>query len=121
MESLYAAIGGEPGIDSVVDSMYAKVLADPRLTPFFEDLDMVRQRAKFRAFLHTICGGPVHRSPIELRAAQSASVGQGLAEHHLGAFVGHLESALADVGVGDDVIRRLTSLVGQAKSDVLGH
>lgn len=121
MESLYSALGGEPGIESLVDSLYAKVLADPELGPFFEGLDMGRQRTKFRAFLQTVTGGPAHRSGIELRAAHSVSVAQGLAEHHVDAFLGHLRAALAEAMADDDTFRKVIAELDAVRADVLGR
>ncbi|NUM56287.1 MAG: group 1 truncated hemoglobin [Candidatus Hydrogenedentes bacterium] len=120
MESLYYALGGETGLDSLVEAMYRRVLADPELRPFFDGLDMAQQHNKFRAFLQTISGGPVRRSGIELRAAHSASVESGLSERHFDAFVSHLGAALAEAGHGDDIIRTTTGRLNETKADVLG-
>jgi truncated hemoglobin YjbI len=45
-DSLYTRIGGAAAVQATVDVFYKKVLADPLLSPFFEGIDMVKQRNK---------------------------------------------------------------------------
>ena len=49
--SLFDQLGGEPAVEAAVDIFYRKVLSDDRISRFFEDVDMDRQRAKQKAFL----------------------------------------------------------------------
>ena len=44
--SLFAQLGGTAAVDAAVDIFYRKVLADDRVSRFFEGVDMDRQRAK---------------------------------------------------------------------------
>ena len=53
-QSLYDQIGGEAAVDAAVDIFYRKVLADDRISQFFEDVDMERQAAKQKSFLRAI-------------------------------------------------------------------
>lgn len=119
MDSIYSALGGEAGIDRLVTSMYRRILADPELRPFFDGLDMPGQHAKFRAFLQTVTGAPAQRSGIELRAAHSKSVENGLTAQHFDAFVRHFEAALRDTSAEDDVIRTVIDRIEAARADVL--
>jgi hemoglobin len=41
-QSLYDQLGGEEMVTKTVHIFYKKVLADPRLRPFFENMDMIR-------------------------------------------------------------------------------
>ena len=51
MSTVYEQIGGAKAMDAAVDLFYRKVLADERISHFFEDVDMERQAAKQKAFL----------------------------------------------------------------------
>ena len=120
MNSLYRAMGDEAGIERVVDAMYDRVLQDESLKPFFLQVDMAGQRAKFRSFLHTVTGGPVQRSGIELRAAHSRHVDSGLSHEHFEGFLHHLRNALSDASVPDETAAIVMEKVGQTRNDVLG-
>ncbi len=55
--SLYETLGGERALEAVVVRFYRRVLADPRLKPFFAGADMTRLKAMQRAFLAMALGG----------------------------------------------------------------
>ena len=42
MSSLYDRLGGASALDAAVDLFYRKVLADERISRFFDDVDMER-------------------------------------------------------------------------------
>ena len=52
-KSLYEQLGGEEMVTKMVSIFYRKVLADPRLKPFFEHMDMGRLESMQRMFLST--------------------------------------------------------------------
>ncbi len=41
-ETIFARLGGAPSIDIAVDKFYVKVLADPKVGPYFKTTDMVK-------------------------------------------------------------------------------
>src|SRR5690606_27625018 len=71
MSSLYEKIGGEAAVDAAVDVFYRKVLADDRISRFFDDIDMDRQRVKQKAFLTFAFGGPANYSGKDMRSAHA--------------------------------------------------
>lgn len=40
--TLFEKLGGEPAVDAAVDIFYKKVLADDRISGFFDGIDMDR-------------------------------------------------------------------------------
>jgi hemoglobin len=42
--SLFDRLGGSPAMTAASELFYRKVLADPVLSPYFDDVDMNRQR-----------------------------------------------------------------------------
>lgn len=120
MNSLHTALGGDAGLDKIVQGMYTRILADRELAPFFARMDMSRQHAKFRAFLHTLSGGPAQRSGIELRAAHSRAVETGLTPGHVDRFVSHFEAAMLAEGHENGVVREAVVRLERLKADVLG-
>jgi hemoglobin len=53
----FERIGGSPAIGAATELFYRKVLGDPLLAPYFDDVDMDRQIAKQTAFLTMASGG----------------------------------------------------------------
>ena len=57
MASIYDQIGGTAAVAAAVDGLYARVLADPALAPFFDGIPMERQQRHMRAFITVALGG----------------------------------------------------------------
>ncbi|MGH3417371.1 MAG: group I truncated hemoglobin, partial [Actinocrinis sp.] len=55
--SIYETIGGAGAVHAAVDDFYARLLADPRLAPFFAEIDLRRLKTHQRAFLTAALGG----------------------------------------------------------------
>jgi len=56
--SLFDRSGGAPAITAAAELFYRRVLADPLLAPYFDDVDMDRQVANQAAFLTMALRGP---------------------------------------------------------------
>ena len=56
--TIYERLGGLVTIDVAVDQFYDRVVGDPELAPFFERVDLRRQRAHQKAFLTMALGSP---------------------------------------------------------------
>ena len=56
--ALYEELGGEAAISAALDRFYPKFLADPMMSPYFKDVDMVRLKGMAEAFLAMAVGGP---------------------------------------------------------------
>ena len=54
ISTLYERLGGEAAVNAAVDIFYGKVMADERISHFFDNLDMVAQANKQKALL-TMC------------------------------------------------------------------
>ena len=83
--SLYEQIGGEEGIERLVDSFYRKVLAEPELAPFFTHAPMDRLKMMQKEFFSEALGGPLFYSGHSLRQVHA---GKGIRKEHLRTFVG---------------------------------
>lgn len=118
--SLYERLGGAAAVNAAVDVFYAKVMADPTLAPFFDGVDMPRQKAMQRAFLTVAFGGPNGYSGRGLRAAHSGSVKRGLNGTHYDAVVGHLGATLAELGVPKELIVEAAGVANSVRGEVLG-
>ncbi len=116
--SLYERLGGEAAVDAAVDIFYRKVLADERISHFFDTVDMDRQRAKQKSFLTVAFGGPSAYSGKDMRAAHA---GMKLTEEHFNAVMENLGGTLKDLNVPDALIAEAAGIALSVKNEVLNR
>lgn len=116
--SLYERIGGEAAVDAAVDVFYRKVLADDRISNYFETLDMDAQRAKQKAFLTFAFGGPSAYAGKDMRAAHAK---MNLSEGDFDAVMENLGSTLKELNVPDELITEAAGIAMSVKKDVLNR
>ncbi|MDH5749889.1 MAG: methyl-accepting chemotaxis protein [Rhodospirillales bacterium] len=120
-QSLFDRLGGEAAVDAAVDIFYGKILSDPSLTPFFDGLDMDRQRSKQKDFLTMAFGGPNKYSGKGLRAVHKRHVEKGLNDSHFDAVAGHLQTTLEQLYVPSDLIAEVIGIAASTRDDVLNR
>jgi hemoglobin len=117
-ESIYQRLGGEAAVDAAVDIFYRKVLGDPRISQFFDTVDMDRQRAKQKSFLTVAFGGPNNYSGKDMRAAHAR---MHLTDVHFDAVMEHLGNTLKELKVPDELIAEAATIALSTRNDVLGR
>jgi hemoglobin len=117
--SLYDRLGGAPAVQAATELFYRKVLADPLLSDYFEDVDMDRQVAKQTAFLTMALGGPNEYSGRDLRTAHAAL--PGLGDQHVDRVISHLAQTLRELGVGEPDIAAVGAVAESVRGDVLNR
>lgn len=121
MSSLYERLGGAPALDAAVDLFYRKVLADERISHFFDDIDMNVQAAKQKAFLTMVTGGPVAYTGKDMREGHKHLVVRGLNDSHVDAVIENLAATLRELGVSDADIGDVGALANSVRNDVLNR
>ncbi|MFC5366978.1 group I truncated hemoglobin [Salinirubrum litoreum] len=116
--TLYERLGGSDAIEAVVDEFYDRVLADAQLAPYFEDVDMARQRAHQTAFIAAVTGGPAEYDGDDMREAHAHL---DLSESDFAAVAGHLDDALAECGVDDGDRETVVAEVASLEPAILGR
>lgn len=119
--SLFEQIGGQPAVEAAVDVFYRKVLTDPRISAFFDDVDMDAQAAKQRAFLTFAFGGPNNYTGKSLRDAHARLVAHGMNDSHFSAVCGHLKDTLSELGVAPANIEQILNTCESTRGDVLNR
>jgi hemoglobin len=120
-ESIYDRIGGEAAVDAAVDLFYRKVLADDRISKFFDDVDMERQAAKQKGFLTMVLGGPNNYTGKDMRDGHAHLVQRGLNDSHFDAVMENLGATLTELGVPDELIAEAAAIAESTRNDVLGR
>jgi hemoglobin len=57
VSSLYEQVGGEAGVEAIVDRFYEKLWADPKLDKFFKGIERAELKRHQRMFLNLLLGG----------------------------------------------------------------
>ena len=117
--SLFARIGGSTAVDTATELFYRKVLGDPLLAPYFDDIDMERQIAKQAAFLTMALGGPNAYTGADLRTAHAQLA--GLRDEHVDAVIGHLAATLSELGVAGADIAEAGAIAAGVRDEVLNR
>ncbi len=121
-ETLYNRLGGLDAVNAAVDIFYQKVLADPRINHFFENIDMDAQRKKQKIFMTYAFGGAPNYSGKAMREAHTTLVKeQGLNDDHFNAVAENLQTTLEELGVAADLISEVMTVVGSTRDEVLNR
>ena len=119
--SLYERLGGAPAFQAAVDDFYRRMLLDPRVANFFDDVDMEGQIAKQRAFLTFVTGGPAEYTGLDMRAAHAKLVERGLNDTHVDAVIEHLGATLTELGAAPADVAEVAALAESVRADVLSR
>ncbi len=121
MSSIYEDLGGEQAVEKAVDIFYRKMLLDDRVAAYFETVDMDKQRAKQKAFLTMVMGGPNAYTGKDMRTAHAGLVKRGLNDGHVDAVIEHLGATLTELGAGAHHVAAVAALANSVRNDVLGR
>ncbi|HSK03869.1 MAG TPA: group 1 truncated hemoglobin [Kofleriaceae bacterium] len=119
--TVYDLIGGATAVDAAVALFYRKVLADGRVSEFFDGVDMERQIRKQKAFLTMVLGGPVAYTGKDMRAAHAPLVARGLSDSHFDVVVEHLGATLTELGVPPELVGHVATEAEALRRDILGR
>ena len=120
-DTLFDKIGGDAAVNAAVDIFYRKVLADDRISSFFEGVDMDKQAAKQKAFLTMAFGGPNNYTGEDMRRGHAHLVERGLNDSHFDAVMENLGATLTELNVPGDLIAEAAAIAESTRNDVLGR
>ncbi|MEZ5391806.1 MAG: methyl-accepting chemotaxis protein [Bryobacterales bacterium] len=115
--TLYKRLGGAAGLAKAVDLFYEKMLADRKLAPYFDMVDMNRLKRQERAFFGQALGGPANHRGADMKAAHvhlEISQAADRTARHLVAALGELGAPKATI---DEVVAAIAPLADQIVQD----
>jgi hemoglobin len=121
IDRLYDKVGGTKTIQELVRIFYDRVLADPRLAPFFTGANMDGLRSQQVMFLIMLLGKTRTFAGQDLAAAHAGARRQGLTDAHFDALLGHFEASLQQLAVDDDYVREVIGRLETTRDAVLGR
>lgn len=114
---LFEQLGGVEAIAEIVNDMYRRILADPKLAPFFEKTPLERLRHMQYEFLVSAFDGPVTYSGSELTAVHK---GRGIRAQHFYRFCGHFADAMEARGIDPLLIDRALGRLALYRDRITG-
>ncbi|MBC7483753.1 MAG: group 1 truncated hemoglobin [Rhizobacter sp.] len=70
-DALYRQFGGQPGLVTLMDDFMLRLLADPRMSPFFKDVDQKHLKEELVAQFCEVSGGPCTSNGPDMRKAHA--------------------------------------------------
>jgi hemoglobin len=116
MTSIYDEIGGRPAVAAAVDDLYDRILGDDALAPYFDGLDMSRQKAHLRAFVAAALGGPQLYAGRDMHAAHA---GLGIDGAAYDRVVLHLAGALSALDVPVQTIAAIADALAPLRGQIV--
>jgi hemoglobin len=118
MQTIYEQIGGAKTVDKLIGSFYRRVLADPMLSPFFENTSIETLERMQKTFFTIALGGPDPDVKISIYETHR---GRGIKREHLTRFTEHLMTTLREVGVDEENAKKVYQRISIYADDVLGE
>ena len=115
--TLYARLGGEPGIAKLLMDFYGHILDDKELASFFENVEMDKLISMQKELFSSALGGPHTYTGKPLKEVHA---NRGITLHHFQRFREHLLSTLQDAGVPVEDIQEVVRRVTAMRKEVLG-
>jgi hemoglobin len=112
---IYAKIGGQEAIETVVEDFYVRVLNDEKLAGFFTGTNMSRLKGRQVEFFAAALGGP---EPYTGAPMKQVHQGRGIMMEHFTLVAGHLTGALTDAGVPASIVEQIIAAIAPLAGDI---
>lgn len=115
--TLFERVGGEAGVEKLVDDFYTSVLADPELASFFSNTPLDKLRRMQYEFFAAALDGPVKYTGKALGPAHS---GLGITRQHVKRFLDHLLETVEGLDLDEDEVLDVISRVNRYVDEITG-
>ncbi|RKG99007.1 methyl-accepting chemotaxis protein [Corallococcus carmarthensis] len=114
--TLFQRLGGKVPLTAAVQKLYARVMTDALLKPFFRRADLIQLQRQMVAFLTQHLGGPaVYRGP----SMRDVHARMELKPHHFERVAEHLATVMDELDVPGPVAREVLAAVGTLQDDIV--
>ncbi|MDO9313919.1 MAG: group 1 truncated hemoglobin [Burkholderiaceae bacterium] len=115
-DTLYQALGGRQGLIRLVADFRIRLLADPRLAPYFRDVDETQFRERLVVQFCEVSGGPCKQAKHNMKRLHS---GVDINKAAFNAVVEVLQQALDAQGVAFHAQNRLLAQLAPMHRDIV--
>jgi hemoglobin len=114
--SLYQELGGEPGVEAIVEAMLVNVVEDDRVGEIFANSNLVRLRRLLAEQFCAVADGPCVYSGFSMRESHR---GMTVTEVEFNAVVQALADALDELEVAVPTQNRLLARLAPLRDDIV--
>lgn len=115
-KSIFNELGGQAGIDTIVDNFITDIQQYPAISTHFEDSNMTRFRTKFSEHLCHVSGGPCeYTGDTMLQVHQGMNVN----EAKFNQVVNMMIDAMNEAGIAVGVRNRLLAALAPMRADII--
>ena len=115
-DALYRQFGGQPGLITLVDDFMTRLLADPRLQPFFKDTDPKDFKNKLVLQLCEVSGGPCKAKNPDMKETHAD---QHIAKTDFNALVEVLQQSMDAQGIAFSAQNRLLARLAPMHREII--
>ena len=114
--SLFDRLGGQEGLEAVVDALLVNIGADSRIKPYFNNLNQVRFKANNVAFLCEKTGGPCSYTGGEIKRVHKSLQ---ITSEDFDAMMEDIGKTLDEKGVAEADKKELMDIMASSKADIV--
>lgn len=115
-DALYQQLGGQPGLVRLMDDFMARLLADPRMNPFFREVDQKNLKAQLVAQFCEVSGGPCKRKGPDMKKAHD---GFDITKSNFNALVEVLQQSMDAQGIAFGAQNRLLAQLAPMHREII--
>ena len=115
-DALYQSLGGQRGLNSLMDDFMLRLLADPRMNPFFKDVDQAHVKAQLVAQFCEVAGGPCKLNGPDMKKVHS---GFDINKANFNALVEVLQQSMDAQGIAFTAQNRLLAQLAPMHRDII--
>lgn len=115
-DTLYQQFGAQPGLVKLMDDFMVRVLADPRLNPFFKDVNQAHVKEQLVVQLCEVSGGPCKRQGPDMKKVHA---GFDIDRASFNALVEVLQQAMDAQGIPFSAQNRMLAQLAPMHRDIV--
>jgi hemoglobin len=115
-DSLYQQLGAQPGLTRLMDDFMVRLLADPRMNPFFKDVDHKHVKAQLVAQFCEVSGGPCKLKGPDMKKAHA---GMDITKRDFNALVEVLQDSMNAQGIAFSTQNKLLARLAPMHRDII--
>ncbi len=115
-DALYQQLGAQPGLVRLMDDFMTRLLADPRMSPFFKEVDHKHVKAQLVAQFCEVSGGPCKLKGPDMKKAHA---GMDITKTDFNALVEVLQQSMGAQGIPFATQNRLLAQLAPMHRDII--
>lgn len=115
-DTLYQQLGAQPGLVKLMDDFVARLIADPRMHPFFKDVDQAHLKKQLIDQFCEVSGGPCTLKGPDMKTAHA---GIDVTKRDFNALVEVLQTSMDAQGIAFTTQNRLLAKLAPMHRDII--